>query len=209
MESNKPINKAYLHIRLYKRSDTSSAYLHFKGNRKMSVTYGSQGLVETDDGSNSVNLGGGSVTSTGGLVLTGSRNVIGVTPGRLYTTVLSGTAGNSPTVQAKTPGFYFVHNQSTCSIAKASDVPGAEYTLSVYWGGTSNCVVTASAYTESKNIVFVTPHFGDNSTGSFGSAAGVGSTLKIHQDGSVVLKSDGFYWLVMAASGSITLGPSM
>lgn len=139
-----------------------------------------------------------------GLYASGSLE--GVSPGKLLTTTLSGGTGTATDrVSADAPGFYFVHNQSTCTIAKASDYPGSEYVLSVYWGGnTHRCVVTASVRTEDRKINFVTP-YGITGSATFGSEAGQGVRMLMAADGSVVLRSDGYYWLVCAASGALTM----
>jgi hypothetical protein len=117
----------------------------------------------------------------------------------LITTTLSGGAGALGQVTASIPGFYFLHNQSTCSLAKASLHPGAEYSLSVSWGAnTHRCVLTSSAVA-TNGPIFVA------NTGSFGTALSRGTVLTLPVDGSIFLKSDGYYWIVLGGSGSFTI----
>jgi hypothetical protein len=129
-----------------------------------------------------------------------------VIPSQLPTTILSGGTGTSAdALSVPVPGFYFIHNQSTCSLAKASTVPGAEYVMSSYWGSsTYHCVLTASTYNESRKITFVAPVAPDGSS-SFGSSKTQGERLLMAADGSVILRSDGYYWLILAASGSLEI----
>lgn len=150
---------------------------------------GSQGVV--DDGSPNLSI-------DGNLAVAGSRNYAGA----LASNVLAG----SGTIAVNSPGFYYVPASGasgqgffTGSVPNANSYPGSVLTF-VDTFGVFNWLLSGSAYINGRAV------FSKLSGSQPGSPSQLaGSTLSLPPSGSVVLVSDGFRWLIMAGSGSITV----
>lgn len=150
---------------------------------------GSQGLV--DDGSPNLSI-------DGTLTANGPRNYVGP----LASNVLAG----SGSVGVPTPGFYFVPASGasgqgffTGSVPLATSYPGSTLIFTDTLGA-FNWLLTGSSYATGRAV------FSKLSGSQPGSPAQIaGTSLSLPPSGSVVLVSDGFRWLVMAGSGSVTV----
>lgn len=145
------------------------------------------------------------VTITGGdVVITSDNGNLQVNTQTTFNGAVAQPLGLQTTVlptgasTVSSPGFYYISGSTstTASIPAAGSSPGARMIFTEAAG--SNFCLTGSSWASGKAI-FVLPSFAS------GTAAKHGTRLNSGNGASVALESDGFYWLVLGGTGSLTL----
>jgi hypothetical protein len=160
----------------------------------------SRGLV--DDGSQNLSVGN-ALTVAGAVTVAGAMSVVGtVTMGTVAVTPVAATASGSVTLSA--PGYYTVAASGsggagyfTGSVPSAKTWPGSTLVVTDT-AGIYDWQLTGSSFS-TLGGVFVMPVWAS------GTMQRVGTKLSMPASGSVAMISDGYRWLLMANTGSITL----
>lgn len=119
------------------------------------------------------------------------------------TALSGGTGALGSNITASLPGYYTLHSQCTCSIGQASSFPGAEYLFRVTQGDLgSRPFLTGSAVAGTDKVFWLSGSVYDAMLPQ--PANDWASRLYLQPRGSLMLKSDGVYWHVLACSGSLS-----
>lgn len=168
----------------------------------------SQGIVQRAN-SNSCNVDN-QLNANNGVVVEQNSNNQGVSPYKID----KGASLTSPLTTAFSvthPGFYWVSGTTTTTtgtLPVASDHPGATFAFNTVATGKANFTLTGSSRSTGASTVFCRNGAGAGAvSGSVvGGGSASGDALTVPASGSVVLVSDGLYWIPTASSGTLNIG---